>query len=815
MDFSNDASVCTTLDARPKYSIHESVDVADLKKYLARPVLLVSSSFGLSPSISAAVDFNFAPGDLRNIFGSVNWDRLTGAVGIRATLKFIVTINKTAFHQGIVALTWDYASVGNLTRNAWVPLSLNVMHTRLNLADSTMGELSVPYVSHLEYWPIPQYLSTHVTDGTPYGRFALVNLTGCPVVAGQDSPRYNVYVCMEDVELVGAVPYNLQFVTAQSGLTTGPTGVSKSIPLTGKRDSQRAEAKEVGAISQGLAMMSKGAGRVANSFNPMGIFGNASWLIDIASGVARAFGYSKPLDQEVPRRIIRNSYAGESNIDTPFAGFAVSPFQGNTLAFSNAIGGSNVDEMSFDYILSKYSYIYRGRLSTTSTLGDAIYSTDICPTNFWFRDFSAPAAPTGNIALKVSNTITENAFLPSTLCYVGDNFRYWRGAYRFRFSFAKTKLHGGRVQVTYVPNVPSRNLNAPLTNLRVAPANISLLGPDVTGYSTIFDLQDANEFEFDVPYICNEPYMETRGSTGALVMQVVAPLAANVSVPATVNFMVEVKALPGFEFAVIKSSLMTGIARTGTAAISFQSGLASAVTTEDTSQYAIGERVTSAKQMIMMPDYYKFELNTNNGFSLTPQLWFVDAPLSLATPSPTNERRVYFASKSSRFAQLFTFVNGGTHVTISRDNDVGRVDVAARYVPEAGGLGAGTNGSFWDESLNTYSSTYLYEQRESGKFKFPLYSRFMRLPRDYFVALWNDGFARVDLTSFQDVANYLMIAYPRLEGKTQAGTQTRYVVGTAAADDATMALFRGPPPCTVLNILATENPVAGLHTAIA
>ena len=169
-------------------------------------------------------------------------------------------------------------------------------------------------------------------------------------------------------------------------------------------------------------------------------------------------------------------------MDLPSNAYALAPFQGNKIAISPSIGLEDEDEMQLDNVLTRYQYIFRGTLSTTAAVGDTIYGCPICPTAFWYRDNVLGASnPRSNKPLKTSNTATENAFLPSTLCYIADNFRWWRGGYKFKFSFAKTKLHGGRLQATFIPYLTNPAINAPYASTTKTPAT-SALGPVTTGY---------------------------------------------------------------------------------------------------------------------------------------------------------------------------------------------------------------------------------------------------------------------------------------------------------------------------------------------
>lgn len=788
-------------------------DVASITKFLERPVLVAAGNLNNTADTVWAYAYN-TTADYRNQFGANNWDRLKGAVGIRATLVFTVNVTASAFNQGILVLAYQHGAdslTSNEARHRWLPCVVNLPHVRMNIASSTMMQLEVPFVSQFEYIPVEVGNFTSCVGGV----VSLTNMCGAKTVTNQDPARYTIYVSMKDIELIGALPYDTTTVILQSGLRD--TRHTSSRAVTRASNSVRGvsqvshEASEYGLLSGALADVSDVANAISTVPGLSTIGGTVDWFAEFASQTAKSLGFSKPLDETLIQRVNRYSYGLDGQVDVPTNALSLSTFQGNKVNIGPDLGMTDDNEMQFDYILTKYQHIFNGQLSTSAAVGDVVYGCPICPTAFWFREptFAAAALKT-NKPLKTSNAGTENAFLPSTLCYVADSFRFWRGSFKFRFSFAKTKLHGGRVQLTFIPFSQNTAINQPISSNTVVPS-VSGVGPSATGYSYIFDLRDSDEFEFEVPYVFNVPYISTYRSIGDISMTVVAPLKSNVSVSSTVDFMVEVAALPGFEFAVPAPSIMAAVPETGTVSVSYQSGLSLAPAVEDISQQVIGERVTSVKQMIMMPDYFQQDVNNASVFTMHFDPWFKSNAPALTSPMSVTAQALWFSSRSSRFANLYAFARGATMAIVQKDVATNKVSCVLKYRGQVGGAATSTFSSFYDKANNYYSTVLAAETLESLRAKIPLYGSYARYSVSLSEAAFGNNSLIPNTSTWGSVAGTTIV--PELTVRNTSGGTARIIVGRAAADDATLSRFVGPPPCIVFNSLATVSPVYGSTAA--
>lgn len=803
MVFANEAPICAELEGdQSYYNLHStSENEQTLRDLLKRPVLVNTVTLGASPDTPLFIDFS-GWASMRALFGTAHWDRMLGYVGVRASLVFTAVVSKTAFHQGVVAMCFQHGvlSSDNRFRGRHFPLSVHLPSVRMNLAEETMMQLKVPFIHTEEYFRI-QFVGQ---DAAIYGAFSLVNLTGCRLGPEQTAPNISIYVHMEDVDFIGAAPFDVTFVNTQAG--SAPVKASEQSPIVAKAGALIKEARAKKVISRTLDTAATVARYVGYVPGLSAVAGAANWFLSASAKTAGALGFSKPLDQNPITRVVRTQYAFDGQTDVPNPGPVLSPFQSNSLAIDGSLGCNEEDQMALDYVLTKYSYIYRGAFSTDQAVGTAIYTSRVTPSAFWYRDRSlGTVTPTGNISLKSSNTAFENAFYPSTLCYVADNFRYFRGSFVFRVTFAATKLHGGRVLFSFIPfkNVEAPDTPLPLSN--VIPV-VNAAGPSITGYSKMFDLQDGSTFEFEVPFIYPEQYCSVlSGSIGSVSMVVIAPLKATNSVPSTADFMVEVKAQPGFSFAGVTSSMMAGVPGAGNVAVSFQSGVPVVDINPSASQQCIGEEILSLKTLIQMPDFYRDTLAAGSVTIVTPQPWFKENAPPLAVPMPTTTQSLFYAAKSSRIATMYSFVRGSTNLIVWKAVDDALVATVA-FVPDEAGAGATTTSSFYDKQNNPYSVPVVAEGKSSMRVVIPTYARVPRIRSSVRDSAFG-GFSAAPAPEVWD--NKITSAVPRLVVRNVANTNVAYMIGRAAADDAFCSCFIGPPPVIILNTLAPKPPTYG------
>lgn len=805
----DEAMVCAdVVGTTAKYGVYSADSVNDIKQYLARPFSRASANITASPGQLLSIDITTLT-TLRNFVGATAWERMRGAVGLRGTLVFRVVVTATPFHQGVLALTFQYgvppgSAAADARRATFYQLAPNLPHVKLDLAENTSAELRVPFVSQYEYWPIVDHVYGTNTD-FGYGTFSLTKLTDVRVIAGQTAPSYTLYTSIEDAEIIGACPINIGAINLQAGGPSHKVGHHSGPPQKagGKQGTiSQKEGAKAGIVS-GILDASSGVAKAISripTFEAIG--GSTAWFLSAAAKTASAFGYSRPSDVSAFGRVVNNDYRGESQIDMPTSALLAGPFQNNCLVVDGTVGCVNEDHMAFDKILSVPSYIYRKVWSDTVARNDILYGAIVSPSAFWFRD-----AGLGNVPMPSTATLTTSAFLPSTLMYVGSNFRYWRGDLKFTFHFSKTKLHGGRIMISYTPD----HLNA-----TSAPATTSIntsdtsAGADLDALTTMFDLKDGNVVEFIVPYMALDAYTGFNERIGAIAVNVISPLNAPTNASGSIDMMVFVEAMPGFEFAGITPSTLhphnprsNHTAQTG---IYLQAGGVTNI--DDASQRVIGEVFKSVKQVAMVPDYYTFDRANASTFLFTLYHWFktnYPSAVSGTTPLPDADQVVFYGSKSSRMAELFSFVNGSTDWSIiSERPDAGGLTVSVSTAPNDSNVSVTPIASLYNCTPLRESGFMMNENRGSFRVRVPAYSRYFRIPyvRYQFDSGANQTTSLTDLVYSATMTLQLITA--RIRNST--GSTVRFTVGRAAGDDATMAHFVGPPLCCLWQSTKPTSP---------
>jgi hypothetical protein len=634
-------------------------DIQDITQYFARPRLITRGSvtFGSTTPLYT-VDYQADNSQLIAQFPQ--WtQRLAGAYGIRFSLNFRVQVAATAFHQGVLALSWQYGETGGkvFERGARPFTCTNLPHVRLDMSESTMAELKVPFLAPNEFWEVLGQTAGDPVAGD-YGSLNLVPILPTVSVLGLAAATYDIYVYITDIELFGVDVINPSTIVLQGGGA-----------LIAK------EVKEAKIVSGTLSNMAKISNFVARGIPSLAaIAGPASWALDTAAGVAKYFGFAKPIIQDPAIKHYRTAYVGEYHVDEPVCGEVVGPFQGNTTVIDTSLGATEIDEMALAYITSQWSQVYRGSVNTVNSHGTAVYAAPVSPSVFWFR---TGGTSIGNINFPTSSASlisqSGNGFMPSSLMYISSFFRYWKGGMKFRFTFAKTKLHGGRYMVTYNP----------FLQFQAEPANFGAFaaGPEVVGTyqqpygnSLIMDLKDSNIFEFTVPYVSTTPYRSFNSSIGSITVVCIDPLQATATVTNTVPFIVEVCGDSDYELADY-SGVYFPLHQSATV-YTQSGGELVAKTLKQTYSNTMGDRMMSAKQIIQMPSPTVLAVTT--GYSVPQYVapWFVNTThISVtgmsAVPNAVNTTTGFQGGNNAgmAMARCYAFVKGGTDLHVySTDN---------------------------------------------------------------------------------------------------------------------------------------------------
>jgi len=389
--------------ATTSYAVPRAIE--SLESFLSRPQLITSMSFPLTPA-AAIASIKPLSAFLTN---TVISNKLQYLKNIRATVCVRLEMPVTPHYYGeaFAALVPTFLSACNTT----------LYQARLyqmrpgGIFNANTGNplvLRLPHFGRYAKWPTN---NTGFTD-----TFCTLYLGGLSALGRDDgvavgTPLFNVYVWLEDVELMDATPY-----TTYAG--THPT--AHALPATKKETSP-------GVISSVASAVSS----VARKMVPiLPIGGVVADVADFVGGVASFFGYSRP-NQPNQFEFVRSRY--------PYFSQGVGRDSSAVLALDPAaareinpgIGGySDEDPLAFEFFTRQWGF-----------LGSVTYATTTAPDTLLA---SVPVTPF--LADNTTFVLTPCA-MP---CLATER---WVGSIEFRITVAATPFHRGKLLVGYIPSV--------------------------------------------------------------------------------------------------------------------------------------------------------------------------------------------------------------------------------------------------------------------------------------------------------------------------------------------------------------------------
>lgn len=639
---------CEQVDVLGKFYVPSSVgtlqpELQDLKEYFRRPRVMAQGAFVLNTR-NNPVQFNFSDSNFETYFPGAR-TRLLGVYGMRFRTVFTLQIAATPFSQGVACLSFQYdtstTDPNTFVRSKYACSATNIPHVRLDVSETTMVQLSVPYLNMREYLTI--------NDGSVSAKWqtgvVAIN-TILPMRTGSgNNPTYRLYVHLEDLELVGAAPDALTTVNFQAGKPIDKEFANEAYPIS----------SAVASASETFRWISRGVPSIRSLAGP------TSWFLGKAAGAIRYFGWSKPAIQDAPVRMHVYNNILENNVDVPSNALVMGPMISNRLKVDPQFAATDVDEMALPFVLSQWCQVKYFTLSNSDIAGTLKMGIPISPASMYFNTLTSNSTPT-----VFSDTF--NSFFPTGLFYWGNMFRQWRGDMKFRFTFGKTKMHAGRVIVYFTPSEVLLSQLPPNTSVALKVPDVTG-GPHPFGYSKVFDLKDSNVFDFEVPYISDTPYKDFYGATGTLTMFVMDQINASSVISTTIDCMVEVCGSTNFELAVFKGN---DFPANVSAVPRFQAGVVIPSIAENASEMAVGEHINSVKQIIAMPSTVFDYVALPNGldkYALLPW-WSGAIQVNLLPPSRLDSLENSVWNPGSYAARAYCYARGSTDYHVYREQPV-------------------------------------------------------------------------------------------------------------------------------------------------
>jgi hypothetical protein len=495
----------------------------DVASFLAKPVPVVTGT--LTPAnLTASLLFKI---DIANtMLAQPIWaDKLRGFMNYRGTAKIRLQVNATPFQAGRLILAYipqyiheprTYTThLGSLMTITQLP------HVEMSLQD-TECELVIPYIAPTTHYSV---LSGFYDWGTVFCYVYSPLATG----TGSNTVRYTAWMSFDDFEV--EVP-----IVPQSSYKGAKRDIIKKYRVNAIKSNLDSEVNEgKGPISSVLSNISSIATSLYTIPMLAPIAGPTAWMTNLASGVASAFGWCKPvLDTQVVR-VYQQPHPYNPNINEPDLVHNLALFSDAKVSVMPDVNLSGVDEMSINFVKRQKSFFNRITW-TTSTLPGPLSSFSVTPSFF-----STPYTlePWGL-------TSTIQCLDMSPVAFLSNLYQYWRGSIEITIKVVKTEFHTGRLILSFSPQ---------LAQTTVTNSNTNYI------HREIVDLRDGSEFVVKVPYCYNSMYMDTDQSQNDLFMMMQVNVLNELVAPDTcaqsVEILYEVRGGTDMEFQVPKRFNMT------------------------------------------------------------------------------------------------------------------------------------------------------------------------------------------------------------------------------------------------------------------
>ncbi len=523
-------------------------DTIDLTKFLSRPLLIDTSTISTSGD-AFGNSYELNPWYL--FFNNPLVQAKTNNYAfIRCELEIMVVVNASPFLPG--AYLFSYNPLQDTVTNPKtffgppIPASANYSeiillsqcpHLWVLPHEQKGGNMTLPFLFH-KNWLSLDNLANYSPTGVNTTEFKQMGVLRCTTVAPLTSANgqsgtitINTFCWAKNVELAGASA----LMTFQSERT-----------IEKKKGSNRSdEYGETGTISGPASAVAALAGWFTKA-PIIGPFATATQMgaKAIAAGAA-SIGYTNVpvIDDVIPVRNVVT--AGFANSERGFPTEKLTLDPKNELTIDNAaIGGTSVDELNLNSLITRESYIMNVQWKGTNAEGTTLMANVIHPTAYNFPEINGAA--------------TATMYYTTPLTHFSQMFQFWRGDIILRFKIVASQYHKGRIKISWDPSGDTAN-------------NIITSDPMNAVFSHIIDISQTTDFEVRVPYLqttewCKVvPYssstsylqqtsfsfIRTDGTTnGMLTMRVINELtspAANAST--TAYILMFARAADNFEFA--------------------------------------------------------------------------------------------------------------------------------------------------------------------------------------------------------------------------------------------------------------------------
>lgn len=342
---------------------------------------------------------------------------------------------------------------------------------------------------------------------------------------GTKNVNIDVYAYYRNVQLTGPTPNKLDASLTDINSFISRTVSSVEIDTYDEHsgmDVEQNHKSQQGVSTSMVGEVMKSALKLGEAMFPR--VGTAlSWARKIANGVTSVIGHSVPTSLQAVSPVTLSSAKGYTQVEGLDNSTRLGPTQDGGIA-STARFGMKEDEMLISHATSKYQILKTGTYATNSIIGDRLCVIPVSP-------MECDADTVGN----------QKIFHVTNAGYVASMFQQWRGGITYCISLAKTKFHGGRIRVTWLPD-------------GLIPTDTEF---DVTvSHTRIYNIANDSIIEFTVPWMqpvdalpCKVPtstFDENNGTqwkhtNGVILITADTPLINASTVASTIDFVVWAK----------------------------------------------------------------------------------------------------------------------------------------------------------------------------------------------------------------------------------------------------------------------------------
>lgn len=626
-----------------------TIRLQNITDFMAKPILVYQGVWTDTDVQSAALTGILQTDNYLN--SETMWnDKLSGFKLVRADLIVTVRLNCTPFQQGKLLLTFlpmqfdfeifsvDYTNIHkyNISTKRMLPC------VEID-ARTTEATMVIPYITPANFYTRGAIQTGHKA----YQRGGIELCVLSPLRAGDltsNTADYMIYYSWENVEM--AAPVYPQMAGKANSKGKYSTRIVQS------REERELAAMTDGTISGGLSI----AAGVAHSLSGIPLLSSfmstASWVADTLSGIASAFGYSKPINNVAPVVAMRHNQRYSQNYDGVDAAVPLALSSQNAVTHTSGKSIYDYDELNWNFLKSVSTVISNFSWSSTDPVNNIIFEMDIGPSN---------------MALLSSYTKTPFTVTVATgppIYYYSNIFKQYRGSIDLTIKFAKTEFHSGRIEILFTPIVSDS-----------VPATPTVPPPSDSHYSLreIIDIRTGSEICLSLPYLFGTDYLPMKAIYGTLTITVLNQLRAPSTAYQTINALVYANGGKDLDFAIPSTDLWkrpvipqmnSNTAMCEPACIIEEAGVGGEPTKNPSlrySQFDVGEHFNSVRQLLAR--YSQFFL-ANPVTDLLPLWPYFTSLFYVATTTGITSTNVG-GDMFSYVSPCYAFYRGGVRVNMT------------------------------------------------------------------------------------------------------------------------------------------------------